>query len=143
MSIKHCVKFSILDTISLIPLEAQELIILVYIIKNTRRDILTNFLISGAIDIILILVSYVFFRAIISGPTRHRLYEKFFGSLAKFIIYLFIITIAITGVTALILYTTHYVVYINVIAPVLVSILVGFIMSTVPTRGAGDREKQK
>jgi hypothetical protein len=104
---------------------------------------LKNFLVSGAVDIVLILVSYFFFRSLISGPTRHRLYEKFFGSLAKFIIYLFIATVVITGGTALILYRTRYVAYLNVIAPVLVSLLVGFVMSTVPTRGAGDREKQK
>lgn len=102
-----------------------------------------NFLISAAVDIVLILVSYFFFRAVISGPTRHRLYEKFFGSLAKFVIYIFIAAIVITGGAALILYRTRYVVYLNVIAPLLISILVGFVMSTVPTRGAGDREKQK
>lgn len=102
-----------------------------------------NFLISGAVDIVLILASYYFFHAIISGPARHRLYEKFFGSLSKFIIYLFIATVVITGGISFILYRTHYIAYLNVIAPILVSILVGFIMSTVPTRGAGDRRKQK
>ncbi len=99
-----------------------------------------NFLISAAVDIILILASYFLFRNIISGPTRHRLYEKFFGSFAKFVIYTFIVTIIITGVTAIILYRTWYISYINIIAPALVSILVGFLMSTVPTRGAGDEK---
>ncbi|MCT8977503.1 hypothetical protein N4T77_12920 [Clostridium sp. CX1] len=97
-----------------------------------------NFLISAAVDIVLILVSYFFFRKIISGPTRHRLYEKFFSSFAKFIIYVFLVTIAITGLTALILYRTWFIAYINIIAPALVSILVGFLISTVPTKGAGD-----
>lgn len=101
-----------------------------------------NFLISAAVDIILIFISYFLFRNIISGPTRHRLYEKFFGSFAKFVIYTFIATLIITGVTALILYRTWYIAYINILAPALVSILVGFLMSTVPTRGAGD-EKSK
>lgn len=99
-----------------------------------------NFLISAVVDIILILVSYFLFRNIISGPTRHRLYEKFFGSFAKFVIYTFIATIIITGVTAIILYRTWYISYINIVAPALVSILVGFLMSTVPTRGAGDEK---
>ncbi|MBV7273312.1 hypothetical protein [Clostridium thailandense] len=99
-----------------------------------------NFLISAVVDIILILASYFLFRNIISGPTRHRLYEKFFSSFAKFIIYTFIVTIIITGVTAIILYRTWYISYINIVAPALVSILVGFLMSTVPTRGAGDEK---
>lgn len=101
-----------------------------------------NFLVSAAADIVLIFISYFLFKNIISGPTRHRLYEKFFGSFAKFVIYTFITTIIITGVTALILYRTWYISYINIVAPALVSILVGFLMSTVPTRGAGD-EKSK
>lgn len=101
-----------------------------------------NFLISAVVDIILIFISYFLFRNLISGPTRHRLYEKFFSSFAKFVIYTFIATVIITGVTALILYKTWYIAYVNILAPALVSILVGFLMSTVPTRGAGD-EKSK
>jgi uncharacterized membrane protein len=101
-----------------------------------------NFLITAGLDIILILVSYFIFRSVISGPTRHRLYEKFLSSLAKFIIYIFIATIAITGLSALVLYKTRYISYINVVAPALVSILVGFIVSTVPTRGIGDEKKK-
>lgn len=97
-----------------------------------------NFLISAVIDIVLIFSSYFLFRSIISGPTRHRLYEKFFGSFSKFVIYTFIAAIVITGGTAFILYRTWYISYINIVAPGLVSILVGFLMSTVPTRGAGD-----
>jgi hypothetical protein len=100
-----------------------------------------NFLISAIVNIILIFASYFVFKNVISGTTRHRLYESFFGSLAKFIIYLFIITVLITGLTAFILYRTRYIAYVNVVAPAIVSILVGFIMSTVPTRGAGDKNK--
>lgn len=102
-----------------------------------------NFLITAAVDIVLILASYFVFRAVISGPTRHRLYEKFFGSLAKFVIYLFAATVVITGVTAFVLYRTRYIAYLNIADPLLLSILVGFVMSTVPTRGAGDTQKQK
>jgi hypothetical protein len=97
-----------------------------------------NFLVSALVDIVLIFVSYFLFRKLISGPTRHRLYEKFLGSFAKFVIYVFIATVVITGLTAFVLYKTWFIAYINIIAPALVSILVGFIMSTVPTRGAGD-----
>lgn len=101
-----------------------------------------NFLISSAVDIILILSSYFLFRKVISGPTRHRLYEKLFNSFSRFVIYIFIASTLLTSVIALILYKTHYISYINIIAPALVSILVGFLMSTVPTRGIGD-EKDK
>lgn len=102
-----------------------------------------NFFISAIVNLILIFVSYYLFRAVISGPTRHNIYEKFLGSFAKFIIYVFVSTVIITVVTALILYRTRYVAYINVIAPALVSILIGFVVSTVPTRGTGDENKNK
>lgn len=102
-----------------------------------------NFILSATADIILILISYVIFRKIISGPTRHRLYEKFVGSMAKFIIYLFIITALITGIIALILYKTRFISYINIITPAILSIVVGFVVSTVPTRGEGDKKKSK
>ena len=36
-----------------------------------------NFLISAGIDIVLIFASYFVFKNVISGPTRHRIYEKF------------------------------------------------------------------
>ncbi|HBC95454.1 MAG TPA: hypothetical protein DC034_01505 [Clostridium sp.] len=97
-----------------------------------------NFLISASVDIFLILLSYFLFVKIISGPTRHKLYEKFFRSFARFIIYLFFITLLITGLSAFILYRTSYIAYINIISPALVSVLVGFLMSTVPTKGEGD-----
>jgi hypothetical protein len=104
---------------------------------------LRNFLIAAGADIILIFVSYFIFRNIISGPTRHRLYEKFLSSFAKFVILIFFASLLITGITAFILYKTRYIQYINIAAPALVSILVGFIVSTVPTRGIGDKEKPK
>ena len=102
-----------------------------------------NFLITAGLDIILILVSYFIFRSVISGPTRHRIYEKFMSSFSKFVIIIFIITVAITGLSALVLYKTRYISYINVVAPSLVSIFVGFIVSTVPTRGIGDKKKKE
>jgi hypothetical protein len=114
--------------------------------NNTIRNLfggvfMRNFIISAVADLILILISYFIFRSVISGPARHRIYEKFMSSFAKFVISIFIITVAITGIAAFILYRTRYVVYLNVIAPALVSIFIGFIMSTVPTRGRGDKEK--
>ena len=100
-----------------------------------------NFLISAIVDIVIIFSSYFLFKSVISGPTRHRLYEKFMSSFAKFVIIIFVASTLVTSLTALILYKTRYIVYINIVAPALVSILVGFVMSTVPTRGVGDKEK--
>jgi len=100
-----------------------------------------NFLVSAIVDIIIIFASYFLFRSVISGPTRHRLYERFMSSFAKFVIIIFVASTVITSLIALVLYKTQYIVYINTIAPAIVSILVGFVMSTVPTRGVGDKEK--
>lgn len=102
-----------------------------------------NFIIAAAADLVLILASYFLFRSIISGPTRHRLYEKFMSSFAKFVIYIFVASAGITALTALILYRTRYISYLNIAAPALVSLLVGFIVSTVPTRGIGDEKKKE
>lgn len=99
------------------------------------------FLISSAVDIILILVSYYLFKSVLSGPTRHKIYERFLSSFAKFVIYIFIGSVIITGITALIFYKTRFVAQLNIIAPALVSIFIGFIISTVPTRGIGDKNK--
>jgi len=101
-----------------------------------------NFIISAGMDLVLILISYFLFRSIISGPTRHKFYEKFMSSFAKFVIYIFIASILITGITALIVYRTRYIAYINIIAPAIVSVLIGFIISVVPTRGAGDNKNK-
>lgn len=102
--------------------------------------LLKNFLISAAVDVILILFSYYTFKHVISGPTRHGLYEKFMSSFAKFVIYIFIASLLITGVAALVLYKTRFIIYLNIIAPALVSIFIGFVVSIVPTRGYGDNK---
>jgi len=101
-----------------------------------------NFLITAAINIVVITASYFIFKAIISGPARHKLYESIFSSMSKFVIYIFIVTVIITGVTAVILYRSRYIAYINIISPIILSILIGFLMSTVPTRGIGDKKSE-
>jgi hypothetical protein len=101
---------------------------------------LKNFLISALIDLILIFISYLLFKALISGSTRHRIYEKFFSSFAKFIILIFILSAGITGITSFILYKLNLIAYVNIIAPALVSLLVGFLMSTLPSKGVGDEK---
>lgn len=111
--------------------------------KNTEVTIImVNFLISAAANLVITLIAFFIFKAIISGPTRHRIYEKVMDSFAKFVIYIFIASVVITSLTALVLYKTRYIAYVNIAAPALVSIIVGFVASTVPTRGAGDEEKE-
>ena len=97
-----------------------------------------NFIISTAVNIVVITAAYFLFRALIRGPFRHKLYETIFSSMSRYVIYIFIATAAITGITAYILYRTRYLPYINVISPIILSFLIGFLMSTVPTRGTGD-----
>ena len=99
-----------------------------------------NFLISAAVDAVLILVSFFTFKKIISGPTRHKIYENLMSSFAKFVIYIFIGAAIITGGTAFFLYKTRYIGYINITAPALVSLIVGFVGSTVSVKGSDDKK---
>lgn len=101
-----------------------------------------NFLIAAILDIVIIFISYFLFRRSLSGPFRHRMYEKMLSSFAKFVVLIFVVSLAITSLTALIFYRTRYVAYINVIAPALVSILVGFVVSLVPVKGVGDNKEK-
>ncbi len=100
-----------------------------------------NFLIASVVNLVIILLAFFIFKSIISGPTRHRIYEKLMDSFALFVIYIFIGSVVITSLTALVLYKTRYIAYVNIAAPALVSLMVGFVASTIPTRGVGDKEK--
>lgn len=100
-----------------------------------------NFLISSVVNLALISMSYFVFKSILSGPTRHKLYEVLLGSMSRYVIYVFLATVVVTGLTALVLYKTRYISYINIVAPALLSLLIGFLMCTVPTRGEGDNKK--
>ncbi len=101
-----------------------------------------NFFITAVVNLVVITIAYFLFRSIISGPARHRLYEIIFSSMSRFVIYIFIITVAITGLTAYIMYRTRYIAYLNIVSPIILSTLIGFLMSTVPTRGLGDEKKE-
>ncbi|MCR3760811.1 hypothetical protein [Clostridium felsineum] len=101
-----------------------------------------NFLFSSALDIVIIFAAYFIFRSTISGPTRHRIYEKFIDSFGKFVIYIFAVSLAITGIAAYVMYRTRFVSYLNIVAPALVSIFIGFVISLVPTRGVEDGDKK-
>ena len=103
--------------------------------------ILKNFLISAVVDLILIFISYLIFKTSINSSKRLRIYEKLFSSFAKFIILVFVISAGITGITSYALYKLNLISYVNIIAPALVSLLVGFLMSTLPSKGVGDENK--
>lgn len=62
------------------------------------------------------------------------------SSFAKFVILLFIISLIITSIITFILYKTSYLMYINIITPAILSLFVGFIVSTVPTKGFNDKK---
>lgn len=102
---------------------------------------MNNFLSSLGLNFVSVIVSYILFRNIISGPTRHRIYEKYLSSMSKFVIILFAFSLGITILTALVLYKTNYISYINIIATSLVSVFTGFIISLVPTRGIEEKSK--
>lgn len=102
-----------------------------------------NFLITAVFCVLLIFISYLFFRKTISGPTRHNIYEKYFSSFAKLVIFLFVASLILVAVITLILYKTQFIVYINIIEPLALSIFVGLIVSIVPTRGSEDKKHTK
>ncbi|MGE5628180.1 MAG: hypothetical protein ACM3X7_08680 [Solirubrobacterales bacterium] len=99
-----------------------------------------NFLIEAAMNLIIMAAAYFLFRSLIRGPLRHRLYEIIFSSMSKFVIYIFAVTVIITGLAAYIMYRTRYIAYINIVSPAILSVIIGFLMSTVPTRGTGDEK---
>lgn len=93
-------------------------------------------------DIGIIIVTFVFFTAIIPGNKRHSIWEKYISAFSKFVIYVFILTIAINILTAVVVYRLRYERYLNIIAPSVQSILIGFIAACVPRRGVGDNKEE-
>ncbi|MCX7885270.1 MAG: hypothetical protein N2448_09630 [Caloramator sp.] len=87
------------------------------------------------VDILIIIISFGIFSALISGEKRHRIWEKYISSFSKFVIYIFIVTISVNVITALIVYALRYEKYLNIIAPAIQSIIIGFVASCVPRRG--------
>lgn len=95
------------------------------------------------LDLGVIAVSYLIFRFTLSGGWRHKVWEKYVDSFSMFIMILFVITVAINVGTYLILTALELKHYVNIIAPTAVSILVGFIIASVPQRGAEDKKPAK
>lgn len=103
---------------------------------------MNNFLKYALVDVGIIIVSFVLFSAIISGSRRHRIWEKYISAFSKFVIYIFIITVVINILTAVIVYKLRYERYLNIIAPSVQSVLIGFVAACVPRRGVGDEGEE-
>lgn len=95
------------------------------------------------LEIGIIVVSFFIFSALISGEKRHKIWEKYISSFARFVIYIFILTVVINVITAVIVYKLRTERYLNVISPSIQSVLIGFIVSCVPRRGVGDKKEEK
>jgi hypothetical protein len=106
------------------------------------RDFMNTFLKVALADLGIIIVTFLFFTAIISGEKRHKIWEKYISAFSKFVIYIFILTIGINILTAVIVYKLQYERYLNIIAPSVQSILIGFVAACVPRRGVGDKKEE-
>lgn len=95
------------------------------------------------LDIIVISVSYLIFRYSLKGEWRHRIWEKYLDSFAIFVVILFVITASVNIITFVVLNYLRVKQYVNIVAPAVVSILVGFILASVPQRGVEDSEAKK
>lgn len=106
------------------------------------RDFMKTFLKVALADIGIIIVTFALFTAILPGSWRHKVWEKYISGFSKFVVYAFILTIAINIITAVIVYRLQYERYLNIIAPSVQSILIGFIAACVPRRGVGDKREE-
>ncbi len=95
------------------------------------------------VDIGIIILTFGLFSAIIPGRARHTIWEKYISAFSKFVVYIFILTVVINILTAVIVYALQYERYLNIIAPSVQSILIGFVASCVPRRGVGDRKEER
>lgn len=94
------------------------------------------------LDLVIFIVSFAIFSALISGNKRHIIWEKYISSFAKFVIYIFILALAINILTAVIVYALRYERYLNMIAPAVQAVLIGFVAACVPRRGVGDKREE-
>ena len=90
------------------------------------------------LDLVVIAISYLIFRYSLSGEWRHRVWEKYVDSFSIFIMIVFVVTASINILTFVILSYLRLKLYVNIVAPALVSIIVGFILASVPQRGVDD-----
>lgn len=87
------------------------------------------------IDVAVIFLSYLIFRFTLKGEWRHRIWEKYVDSFSMFVIILFLVTAVVNIATYYILFSMRMQEYVNYIAPAVVSIIVGFVLASIPRRG--------
>jgi membrane protease YdiL (CAAX protease family) len=97
----------------------------------------------GLLDIAVIAVSYLIFRYTLSGGWRHKIWEKYVDSFSMFVIILFVATAVVNVATFLILRALDMKQYVNIVAPAVGSVIVGFVIASVPQRGVGDGTVKK
>jgi hypothetical protein len=95
------------------------------------------------LDAVVIAVSYLIFRYTLSGEWRHSIWEKYVDSFSMFVIILFVVTAVVNIVTFYILFSMGIKQYVNIVAPAVVSIIVGFVIASVPQRGVEDAKVNK
>jgi len=97
----------------------------------------------GLLDLGVISLSYLVFRYTLSGEWRHRIWEQYVHSFAMYVMILFVVTAVVNVATFYILFSMGIKQYVNIVAPAVASILVGFTIASVPQRGVGDRGVKK
>ena len=102
---------------------------------------ITNTIYLLAAEAVIVFISFLIFSALIPGDKRHKIWGRFISSLSTFIIYIFIISAVSTAVTAYVVYSLRTERYLNSIVAIVQSVFVGFVVSCVPRRGAGDKKK--
>ena len=104
---------------------------------------MVTFIKTALADAGIIIITFLLFTIVISRDIRHKIWEKYISSFAKFVVYIFIATVVINIVTALIVYKIRYERYMNIIAPSVQSVLIGFVASCVPRRGFEDKKQEE
>jgi hypothetical protein len=102
-----------------------------------------NLLKYALIDIGIVGVTFGLFSLIIPREKRHRIWEKHISGFSKFVVFMFIISITINAATAYITYRLLYERYLNIIAPAVQSVIIGFVAACVPRRGVGDEPSKE
>ncbi|KPU42828.1 hypothetical protein OXPF_35920 [Oxobacter pfennigii] len=97
----------------------------------------------GLLYLAVIAISYLIFRYTLSGEWRHNIWEKYVHSFSMFVMILFVVTAAVNIGTYLILFRMGYKHYVNIVAPALASVIIGFTIASVPQRGVGDKSTGK
>lgn len=108
-----------------------------------QADYMQRLLLIALSNIGIVIVSFFIFSFIFSGEWRHRIWEKYISSFAKFVVYIFIVSLLINVLTAWAVYALSLERYINVIVPMIQSIIIGFVAACVPRRGVSHDNKVK